>query len=137
MRALEDVLDNTTDYYDNFIDDRFGRRLCQFLTEEQGLQIGFRAADGYKWEQPKEWTEENVLAQLKQDVEFGWEKACDERGISSELMYDTCKAWCKVLENGLEDFDEYGSYGKPLFKVLAHKYGWELPDEYAQFYMGC
>ena len=45
-------------------------------------------------------------------------------------MYDVCQAWCKVLENGLEDFDEYGWYGKPLFKAIAHKYNWELPNEY-------
>lgn len=34
-------------------------------------------------------------------------------------------------ENGLEHLDEnhYGPYGKPLFKAVATKYGWELQDD--------
>lgn len=134
MKTIEQVLDNYKEFSDNIIEDRFGKRFTDFLTEEQAASIGWHAKDGYDWPEPKEWTEENVLEQLKRDVEFGWEKACDERGISAGLMYEVCQAWCKVLENGLEDFDEYGSYGKPLFKTIAHKYGWELPDEYEIYY---
>lgn len=134
MKTIEQVLDNYKEFSDNIIEDRFGKRFTDFLTEEQAASIGWHAKDGYDWPEPKEWTEENVLEQLKRDVEFGWEKACDERGISASLMYEVCQAWCKVLENGLEGFDEYGWYGKPLFKAIAHKYGWELADEYETYY---
>lgn len=133
MKTIEEILANYKDY-ETFLGDRFGRRFSDFLTEEQAAGIGWHAAEGHEWPEPKEWTEENVLAQLKKDVEFGWSKACDERGISSELMYDVCKAWCRVLENGYEDFDAYGQYGKPLFKALAHEYQWDLPDEYEGWY---
>ena len=134
MKTIEQVLDNYKEFSDNIIEDRFGKRFTDFLTEEQAASIGWHAKDGYDWPEPKEWTKENVLEQLKRDVEFGWEKACDERGISASLMYEVCQAWCKVLENGLEDFDEYGCYGKPLFKTIAHKYGWELLDEHEAYY---
>lgn len=134
MKTIEQVLDNYKEFSDCIFEDRFGKRFSDFLTEEQAASIGWHAKDGYDWPEPKEWSEENVLEQLKRDVEFGWEKACDERGISASLMYDVCRAWCKVLENGLEDFDEYEWYGKPLFKAIAHKYGWELPDEYEAYY---
>lgn len=128
MKTVEEVLGDYKSY-ETYLDDRFGVRFCSFLTEEQGKSIGFKVVDGEEWDEPKEWTEENVLAQLKRDVEFGWEKACDERGISASLMYEVCKSWCKVLENEFAEFDEYGSYGKPLFYRLAKCYGWELPRE--------
>lgn len=129
MKKLEEVLDNYKEYQ-VFLDDRFGTRLLDFLTLEQAEKIGFEIKEEYKkdWKVEKEWTRENILNQLKQDVEFGWEKACDERGISSSLMFNVVRSWNKVLEEGLEDFDEYdyAPYGKPLFEATAEKYGWEL-----------
>lgn len=127
MKTINEILENY-EKYETFMDDRFGKRLCSFLTIEQMDKIGFALNDENKDYKPKEWTEENILSQLKEDVEFGWEKACDERGISSSLMYEVVKSWCKVLENGLEDYDGYNPYGKPLFKAVANKYGWDLED---------
>ena len=129
MRKIKEILENYGDY-EVFLDDRFGVRFCQFLTVEEMSNIGFVYDDPKKANahEPKEWTEENILTQLKEDVEFGWEKACDERGISSSLMYEVVKKWCKVLENEFAEFDDYAPYGKPLFKVVAKKYGWELQN---------
>ena len=43
-------------------------------------------------------------------------------------------SWNKVLEEGLEDWDEdnYRYYGLPLFKATALKYGFDNPigDDY-------
>lgn len=127
MKTIEQIIENYSDY-ETFIDDRFGRRFCDFLTPEQAEMIGWKVdTDGVKYT-PKPWTKENVLEQLKDDVEFGWEKACGERGISSSLMFDVVLKWCRILEDGLEHWDEnhYAPYGKPLFKAVATKYGWEL-----------
>ena len=81
MKTIKEVLENYKEY-EVFLDDRFGVRLCQFLTIEQMKQIGFEYKDQEESNKhkPKEWNEKNILAQLKEDVEFGWEKACDERG---------------------------------------------------------
>lgn len=130
MKTIKEILDNYKDY-GTFLEDRFGKRLCQFLTIEQMKQIGFEYNDIEKANahHPKEWTEENILSQLKYDVEFGWEKACDERGISASLMFEVVQTWCKVLENGLGDFTDYYPYGKPLFREVAKLYGWELAEE--------
>lgn len=119
MKTLQEILDNYNKY-ETFLEDRFGRRLCEFLTIEQMEQIGFELEDEYKEiHKPKEWTEENIIAQLKEDVLFGWEKACDERGISSSLMYEVVLTWCKVLENEFSYFNNYSPYGKPLFEAVA------------------
>lgn len=129
MKTIEEILNNYSEY-ETFMDDRFGKRLCNFLAVEQMKQLGFGYSDKEQEakHQPKEWTEENILEQLKADVQFGWEKAQDQRGISANLMYDVVKTWCKVLENELVDFDYYRPYGKPLFMVVASKYGFELEE---------
>lgn len=128
MKTINEILENYKDY-EIFLEDRFGARFCYFLTPEQMEKIGFSLNDEYKDKYvPKEWTEENVIEQLKQDVLFGWEKACDERGISADLMYEVVKSWCKVLENDLQYFSDYSPYGKPLFKAVAQKYNIELQN---------
>lgn len=129
MKTKEEILSNYSKW-STFLDDRFGSRLIQFLTEEEMTQIGFELKDEYKGKhEPKEWTKENILAQLKEDVEFGFKKALDCRGISASLMFDVVLKWNRVLEDGLEDWDEneYAMYGLPLFKATAIKYGWENP----------
>ena len=128
MKSIEDIISHWKDQeWETFLDDRFGKRLCDFLTIEQAKSIGWEFKEGAA-HTPKEWTKENVLEQLHQDVDFGWEKASDERGISSSLMFDVVRKWCKVLEDGLEDWDEYNyvPYGMPLFRAVAKKYGWAL-----------
>lgn len=127
MKTIKEILDNY-DEYKTDLEDRFGRRLTDFLTIEQCEKIGFVLNEGVIHE-PIPFTRDNVLAELKRDVEFGWEKACDERGISSGLMHEVVCAWNKVLEEGLENFDDYNPYGKPTFKATADKYGWVLKNE--------
>lgn len=110
---------------DNFIDRRFTKRFIDFLPTSEWRQFGFE----YKGETeytPKEWTEENVLSQLREDVEFGYEKAINERGISSELMAMVVNAWCKVLENGLNLDGDDGYYHIRQFTIVAEHYGWDL-----------
>lgn len=128
MKSVKWVLDNYKDLQ-TFLDDRFGRRFAEFLSVEQMKQIDIELKDEYKATHiPKVWNEENVLAQLKEDVEFGIEKATNHRGISASLMFDVCKSWCVILENGLEK-TEYGWYGDELFKAIDEKYGFGLVQE--------
>lgn len=44
-------------------------------------------------------------------------------------MFDVVLKWNRILEEGLEDWDEddYAMYGLPLFKATAIKYGWDNP----------
>jgi hypothetical protein len=118
MKTREFVIEN---YTSECIDYRDTERLVDFFPYDRWAKFGFklRAADDYV---PIEWTRENILKQLESDVKFGYEKALDERGISASLMYHVVKMWCWILEDGLEDFDDYGSYGMPLFQAVAKQY---------------
>lgn len=112
---------------DNFIDSRFTKRFIDFIPVSEWEKFGFRYT-GKEELMPKEWTEENVLAQLKKDVEFGYEKAVAERGISSELMAMVVNAWCKILENGLNLDGNDGWYHMEQFTTVAKHYGWSLAE---------
>lgn len=127
MKTLDEIVNNYEEW-SVFLDDRFGVRLAQFLTQEQLEKIGFKWNSDEPYPEPKEWTRENILSQLKEDVEFGFEKALDKRGISASLMFAVVLRWNRVLEEGLEDYpeDNYAMY-LPLFKATAEKYGWENP----------
>ena len=110
---------------DTFFDRRFTKRFIDFIPTEEWEKFGFKYT-GEEERTPKEWAEENILAQLKADVEFGYEKAEDERGISSELMAMVVNAWCKVLQNGLNLDGDDGYYHLEQFTSVAKHYGWEL-----------
>ena len=127
MKTLEYVKEHIDEFEeDDFLDKRFTKRFVDFLPAEEWGQYGFRYT-GEEAYSPKEWTEENVLAQLKEDVEFGYMKAILERGISAELMAMVVNAWCKVLENGLNmDGEGTGPYHILQFETVAKHYGWEL-----------
>lgn len=126
MKSIGEILDNYGKY-ETFFDDWFGKRFSAFLTDEQVEKIGFEVKDEFKGKRKiKEWTEKNIISQLTDDLRFGWE-CCDKRDISSELMADVVWAWCKVLENGLEN-TEYGRYGDNVFKTVAERYGVVLDE---------
>ena len=126
MKKIEEVL-NSYDEYKIFLDDRFGIRFADFLTTEQLEKIGFKIKEEYIEEHNnniKEWNKENVINQLKEDIEFGIEKAEDKRGISSSLMFDVVKNWLKILEDydTLEYFNDYYDYGLNGFYPARDKY---------------
>lgn len=125
MIKLETILGNYKDW-ENQLEDRFGARLCQFLPNDKLEKIGFETRNPDR--KILDWTEENILDQLKKDVKFGWEKACNLRSISASLMVDVCQKWCNVLENGLHYDPDYTDYGKSFLQEIDQKYGWHLTD---------
>lgn len=125
MKTLEQVISG---YKSETIDGRDLSRLADFLTVEQAASVGITFKDEYvATHQPKEFTKENVLLQLRKDVDFGFEKALNKRGISAGCMHSVVSMWNWILEDGLENFDDYAQYGLPLFKATAIKYGFDNP----------
>lgn len=122
-----DYVKNNIDEFeeDTFLDRRFTKRFIDFLPLNEWEKFGF-SYTGTEEFAPKEWTEENILLQLKEDVQFGYSKAIGERGISSELMAMVVNAWCKVLQNELNLNGNDGCYHIKQFTTVAKHYGWEL-----------
>ena len=123
------------------LDSRDFGRLAQFIPENQLNDFGIALKPEFIGKhEASPFTRESVLAQLKNDVDFGFEKALNKRGLSAGIMFSVVQMWNWVLEEGLEDYDEYegyAQYGLPLFKATAVKYGFPNPigddagDEYS------
>ena len=134
MLSLEYIKEHIKDIeQDKFLDQRWTKRILDFLPCEEWEKYGFRATEDFdpSTYTPKKWNEENLMDQLKEDVEFAIEKATNHRGISAGLMNDVLISWCIVLENGLEN-TEYGWYGDKLIKALNEKYnlGFDLESKF-------
>lgn len=129
MKTLEQVKNL---YKSDTLDGRDLYRLAKFIPKEELEDFGLKLKEGAEHEHIP-FTRENVLCQLEKDVEFGFEKALDQRGISSGIMFDVVKMWNWILEEGLEDWSDsnYAQYGLPLFKATAVKYGFkdEIPGK--------
>lgn len=125
MKTLQQVKEM---YKSQTIDSRDLLRLMQFIPEEELKDFGIELKDEYVGTHKHiEFTKENILIQLAKDVDFGFEKALNQRAISAEIMAEVVKMWNWILEEGLEDFDDYPMYGLPIFKATAVKYGFENP----------
>jgi hypothetical protein len=125
MKTLQQVKEM---YKSQTIDGRDLSRLMQFIPEAELKDFGLELKDEYVGTHKHiEFTKENVLIQLVKDVDFGFEKALNQRGISAGLMAEVVQMWNWILEEGLEDFDDYPMYGLPIFKATAVKYGFENP----------
>jgi hypothetical protein len=127
MKTLNQIKEQ---YKSKTIDGRDLHRLMQFIPENELKDFGIELKEEYIGKhQHIQFTRENILKQLKEDVDFGFEKALDQRGISAGLMFAVVKMWNWVLEEGLEDWDDnnYAMYGLPLFKATAIKYEWDNP----------
>ncbi len=111
------------------LDRRDFSRLVNFFEPGQYPLFGYTLREGLDpaTVQVCPWTEEEVKLQLGYDLDFGFEKALDKRGISSNLMYDVVKMWMWVLEDELQHMEDYKFYGLPLFKAVAKKYGFPDP----------
>src|SRR5882724_12667359 len=129
MKTLEQVKEL---YKSNTMDGRDLNRLAQFIPFDMLPFCGIESQLGItkeEWEKDTlPFTRDNVIAQLQKDVEFGFEKALNKRGISASFMNDVIVMWNWILEEGLEDYDReanYPQYGLPLLKATALKYGFD------------
>lgn len=106
------------------LDSRDLNRVLEFFSSTEAVSLlGVTLKDDVPpWEVETEWTLENVTKQLLGDAEFGEDKALNERGISSELMYYVCQMWLWVLEDEELLNPNQEGYGLSCFQAILAKY---------------
>lgn len=83
MTILKNIEEVIKTYKSNAFDEMDISRLTIFISEENIYLLGLELDEEYKGKHvPIEFTKENVLKQLEQDVRFGFDKAFEQRGIS-------------------------------------------------------
>ena len=131
MKTIEQIREAITSnaIEPNFPDGRNVSRLIRFFPTSEWPALGYETTPETDHEKyPMPLTEEYVREKLASDLEFGFEKALDKRGLSAPAQYACCKAWLWILEDDLANWDDdnYAEYGLPFFKAIALKFG--LPN---------
>ncbi len=102
-------------------------RIADYFPVSDWDVFGFSLKEGAT-HKPKRYTEKNILKHMASSLDFAFEKATGQRGISSSLMWDVMKMWAWILEDDeLTKFTNYDPYGIPFYKAFAEKYN--LPDK--------
>lgn len=122
MKTVEELLK----YEFKCMDNRDKERIVDFCTVEQLKKIGVILIPAYEKEhKPITMTKELVLEQFKRDALLGQEKALNQRGVSSAMMYQVIRMWLWILEDPLYEVyncDTYHNYGLELFERVIDKY---------------
>lgn len=125
MKTIDQVIKG---YKSDTLDGRDLNRLADFVPESRLSELGLSMKPEHKGKHTtKPLTEENVIKQMKKDVAFGFEKALNQRGISSSLMKSVVDMWLWVLDDTEFEDLSYAMYGLPTFKSVAVKYGFDNP----------
>lgn len=112
-----------------FPDGRNVSRLIPFFPVSEWDALGYKTTDETDASKyPVALTAELVREKMAGDLEFGFEKALNKRGLSAPAQYQCVKTWLWVLEDDLANWDDdnYAQYGLPFFKAVAVKFG--LPN---------
>lgn len=107
------------------LDERDYLRLCDYFPSDKWGILGYKL--GGCEHIPLDFTENNIINDLRKDVEFGFEKALDKRGISASFMNQVVKMWLWILDDPLQYSEDYALYGLPLLKSVAVKYNFSNP----------
>ena len=113
--------------------DFFPPEAIPFLTFEQAKPFLNEGALEEDPEIEKEWvaaplTEENIIAEMKEYMDFAWGKAQDHRGLSASRSTSKMEAWCWLLGKEKEiDWDNHENYGAPILKQVCELFKFALP----------
>lgn len=106
--------------------------LAPFLPVEQVRPFCKEDADLSKWV-PTPLTEDEVLRQMRDYMDFAWGKVRDHRGISANRSIIKMKSWLWLLEDDgllafVQDEINYPQYGAPILAAICRKYEMPIPD---------
>ena len=133
MRTLDEIVDF---YRKNSKEDFLGFTadvLLAYLPVERVKEFAKEDADLSKW-QPKLLTREAVLEEMKDYMEFAWDKAENHRGISAWRSVEKMQAWLWLLGDEptltfAKEDDNYTNYGAPILMKICQIYGFPIPDD--------
>lgn len=90
MKTLEQIKNRGA----QALDSRDFSRLAQFIPEDRLEDFGITLKPEYIGKhETTPFTKEAVLEQLKEDVDFGFEKALSMRGLSAGMMAQVVMMW--------------------------------------------
>lgn len=121
MKTLEQVRERGS----KTLDGRDFNRIARFLSAVEFERFGLEITDERKGSHaPIPYTRENVIAQMKKDVVFGFEKLLDERALSARTMATVVGMWIWILE---DDLANYNGTVLGFLEAVAEQFGFDNP----------
>lgn len=126
MRSQQEIEQHFSDVADH---DWLGTKRSDLIS-----YMSFEAAKLYLKEgvTPDEWTprpvdKEAILAEMLEYMDFAWDKANNNRGLSAGRSLEHMQVWLWMLgeETAAREIDDYSHYGKPQLRAICQKYGWD------------
>lgn len=79
-------------------------------------------------------TKEAVINEMKEYMDHAWDKANNERGISSQRSMAHYDNWLWLIDDHetllfLRDDSNYEMYGKPILRKICEVYGFKIEEE--------
>lgn len=130
MRTIDEIIIRCQESDDFFGFDQ--EVLLPFLPAEKAKPFLREDADLSQWKQHS-LEAEVVIDQMREYMEFAWEKVQDHRGLSAGRSISKMQAWLWLLEDD-ETFDfaqkssNYPQYGAPILWRICKRYGIAIPE---------
>lgn len=134
MRTLDEIVQRCKSS-DSFLS--FGLEvLLPYLPFSYAKELLREDADEQKWanEIYRELTEESVREQMKDYMEFAWEKVGFHKGISASRSVEKMTEWMWLLgdDEGVafaNNDDNYQPYGAPILGYICKRYDFPIPED--------
>lgn len=102
-----------------------------FLPFEQAKPFLKKDSLEDQWE-PKDFTREQVINDMRDYMEFAWGKVENHRGLSADRSVNKMTAWVWLLgdDDFLKELEKAGyiNYGAPKLEVVCKKYDFPIPQ---------
>lgn len=110
--------------------------LLPFLSFEAAKPFLIPDATAEQWN-PLPLTSDGVVGQMREYMDFAWEKALGHRGLSASRSVAKMREWLWLLgdDEGVAFADgdgNYQNYGVPVLAYICEKYDLPMPTESAE-----
>lgn len=131
MRKQQEIIQRLKDIES---EDVFGIErsdLIPYLDYENAKEFLKEGITKEEWDKDRKSTDEEVMKEMSGYIEFAWDKAIGERGLSANRNIMHYSAWIWLLNDGsFEEYkekcdNEYSEYGKPVLSWICKKYGYD------------
>jgi hypothetical protein len=68
---------------------------------------------------------DSLIKEMREYLDFAWEKANDKRGISASRSMSHYASWTWLAGDDLGDLEKYEFYGKDNLVRICQFYGWD------------
>ena len=103
----------------------------EYVDAKGWLKDGVTSEDWIELQTDVPLTRDDIIEEMRDYMEFAWDKCEGERGISASRSVDKFAAWLLILDDELwkelQTGRDFCPYGAPLLAKISQKYDFHAP----------